>query len=91
MDVSGSEEEVKNDEEIDVLSPNFNPLKALYASSVKIPVADASIFNNLAEYERFMNKDEEEKKAQEQKCAPPSRRALERVSDGYDGNIPTTD
>eukprot|EP00057_Strongylocentrotus_purpuratus_P005419 XP_003730936.2 PREDICTED: uncharacterized protein LOC100890283 [Strongylocentrotus purpuratus] len=78
MDVSGSEEEEKNDEEIDVLSPNFNPLKALYASNVTLPVADASIFNNLAEYERFMSKDEEETKGQEQKCAPPSRRALER-------------
>ncbi|XP_041474373.1 uncharacterized protein LOC121423140 [Lytechinus variegatus] len=78
MNVSGGGEAEKKDEEIDVLSPNFNPLKALYASNVALPVSEVSVFNNLAEYERFMSKSGEEPKAQEQNCAPLSRRALER-------------
>ncbi|XP_063961615.1 uncharacterized protein LOC129270331 [Lytechinus pictus] len=78
MNISGGGEEEEKDEEIDVLSPNFNPLKALYASNVALPVSEVSMFNNLAEYERFMSKSGEEPKAQEQNCAPLSRRALER-------------
>lgn len=56
MDSVGSAEDEQNIEEIDVLSPKFDPLKALYAEKTILPIADASCFNNLAEYERFMSK-----------------------------------
>ncbi|XP_072168177.1 uncharacterized protein [Diadema setosum] len=76
MDDGPEDDEI--DEEIDVLSPNFNPLKALYSSQVRLPITDASCFNNLSEYERFMNTGGE-------KPAPPttSKRALERMHQKY--------
>ncbi|XP_072028192.1 uncharacterized protein [Amphiura filiformis] len=40
---------------LDVSSPDFDPLKALYSSSVVIPVPDAKCFNNLSEYESFVS------------------------------------
>ncbi|XP_038064403.1 U7 snRNA-associated Sm-like protein LSm11 isoform X2 [Patiria miniata] len=40
-------------DETDLLSPNFNPLKALYSSRVQLPFPKATIFNNLREYERI--------------------------------------
>ncbi|XP_022092690.1 U7 snRNA-associated Sm-like protein LSm11 isoform X2 [Acanthaster planci] len=39
--------------ETNLLSPNFNPLKALYSSGVQLPFPGATIFNNLFEYERI--------------------------------------
>ena len=39
--------------DLDVMSPNFDPLKALYSSTVVLPVPSATCFNNLGEYESF--------------------------------------
>lgn len=37
-----------DDEEIDVYSKNFNPLKALYSKKFKIPVENAKKFDNVS-------------------------------------------
>ncbi|KAG5678080.1 hypothetical protein PVAND_007782 [Polypedilum vanderplanki] len=37
-----------NDEELDLTSENFNPLKALYSKNVKLPVKNVKRFDNLA-------------------------------------------
>ena len=41
-------------DETNPLSPHFNPLKALYSPKVSLPFPQATIFNNLIEYETFM-------------------------------------
>ena len=40
-----------SDESIDLTSPKFDPLKALYSDSVVVPRLDIDQLNNLAEYE----------------------------------------
>lgn len=42
------------DPELDITSVQFNPLKALYAPTVRLPVENAPIYNNLAHYESAM-------------------------------------
>lgn len=42
------------DPELDIKSAHFNPLKALYASSVHVPVENVPIYNNIAHYESAM-------------------------------------
>ena len=70
-----SNEECKvADDELNMLSPNFNPLKALYSSqSVPLPTSDATQFNNVAEYESRMkglDRGSRGKKQQEKPEAP---------------------
>ncbi|XP_050437595.1 U7 snRNA-associated Sm-like protein LSm11 [Adelges cooleyi] len=40
-----------DDDELDMLSPAFNPIKALYASNVKTPSASAQALDNLSKFE----------------------------------------
>lgn len=42
------------DPELDLKSAHFNPLKALYASSVHVPVDNVPTYNNIAHYESTM-------------------------------------
>lgn len=42
------------DPELDIKSGQFNPLKALYASSVHVPIENVPIYNNIAHYESAM-------------------------------------
>ena len=46
------EEEPGEINEINPLSPYFNPLKALYSSKIALPFPEASVFDNLYQYER---------------------------------------
>jgi hypothetical protein len=39
---------------LDPLSPKFDPRRALYDSQTPIPVPDAKQFNNLAEFENYL-------------------------------------
>ncbi|XP_076075650.1 uncharacterized protein LOC143046391 isoform X3 [Mytilus galloprovincialis] len=43
-------------EELDLTSPNLNPLKALYSENVYLPHKNPTTFNNLAEYENVVIK-----------------------------------
>ncbi|XP_071128355.1 uncharacterized protein [Mytilus edulis] len=43
-------------EELDLTSPNLNPLKALYSENVYLPHNNPTTFNNLAEYENVVIK-----------------------------------
>ena len=51
---SSSSDNEENKEKLDPLSPIFDPRRALYAKSVKVPVPDARQFNNLAEFENYL-------------------------------------
>lgn len=42
------------DPELDIRSAQFNPLKALYASSVPLPNENAPIYDNISQYESAM-------------------------------------
>ena len=60
---SSSPESDENSEKLDPMSPIFDPRRALYAKSVKVPVPNARQFNNLAEFENFLKgKDSESQK-----------------------------
>lgn len=50
----GSSEAI--DPELDIRSEQFNPLKALYASSIQMPVENTPLFNNLAQYESALKR-----------------------------------
>ncbi|XP_022170041.1 small nuclear ribonucleoprotein Sm D-like protein [Myzus persicae] len=39
------------DEELDMLSPSFNPIKALYAKNVKVPSTTAQPLDNISKFE----------------------------------------
>ncbi|XP_026809667.1 U7 snRNA-associated Sm-like protein LSm11 [Rhopalosiphum maidis] len=39
------------DEELDMLSPSFNPIKALYANDVKVPSTTAQPLDNISKFE----------------------------------------
>lgn len=41
-------------EELDLSSPNLDPLKVLYAENVHLPSKNPTLFNNLAEYENVV-------------------------------------
>ncbi|XP_052070583.1 U7 snRNA-associated Sm-like protein LSm11 [Mytilus californianus] len=43
-------------EELDLTSPNLNPLKALYSETIYLPHKNPTTFNNLAEYENVVIK-----------------------------------
>jgi len=43
-----SEISQENDDELDITSENFNPLKALYSSDMKLPVKNVKRLDNLA-------------------------------------------
>ena len=45
-----------SDDEINVCSENFNPLKALYAKKVQVPCPKAKIFDNVATFEGYMKR-----------------------------------
>lgn len=44
------------DPELDIRSEHFNPLKALYAPEIDIPIQNAQLFNNLAHYESALKR-----------------------------------
>lgn len=48
--MSKPQEQMSSDEELDVTSSKFNPLKALYSERVKIPFPDAQKFDNVASF-----------------------------------------
>lgn len=39
------------DEELDMLSPSFNPIKALYAKNVQVPSTTAQPLDNISKFE----------------------------------------
>lgn len=43
-----SEKSQENDDELDITSENFNPLKALYSNDMKLPVKNVKRLDNLA-------------------------------------------
>ena len=68
---SSSSESDENTEKLDPLSPIFDPRRALYAKSVKVPIPDARQFNNLAEFENFLKgKDSETLKKSKKEKQP---------------------
>lgn len=44
------------DPELDIRSEHFNPLKALYAPEIDIPVKNAPHYNNIAHYESALKR-----------------------------------
>lgn len=54
MDKTKKPETQSIDPELDIMSPRFNPLKALYAPADHLPVENAPCYNNLAHYESAM-------------------------------------
>lgn len=53
---TSSSSEAKYDPELDIRSEFFNPLKALYSPDTPIPVKDAPIYNNVAEFESMLRR-----------------------------------
>lgn len=55
---SGGDEsrEYEIDPELDIRSEYFNPIKALYAPEIKIPVQNPRLYNNVAQYESAMKR-----------------------------------
>lgn len=41
----------RDDDELDMLSPSFNPVKALYNKNVKLPSATAQPLDNITKFE----------------------------------------
>ncbi|KAK3089555.1 hypothetical protein FSP39_004579 [Pinctada imbricata] len=53
----GNSKGKRYDEELDIMSPNFKPIKALYSEDeIDLPSKDVTQFNNIAEYESFMKR-----------------------------------
>lgn len=65
MDKTKMQETPPIDPELDILSERFNPLKALYAPSVPLPVQNAPIYNNLAHYESVMKQRQQQHRSGE--------------------------
>lgn len=51
---SSTSDSDENSEKINPLSPMFDARRALYAKSVKLPVQDPRLFNNVAEFENYL-------------------------------------
>jgi len=43
-------------EELDLMSPKFDPLKALYTKNVRLPIPKAPILDNLHKYSSALNR-----------------------------------
>lgn len=56
-DAEGREDKEEDyDVELDFFSANFNPLRALYATNVKVPYPEVKRFSSLEEYEEALKK-----------------------------------
>lgn len=56
--VDGENKKPEIDPELDIRSEHFNPLRALYAPEIFIPVKNPPLYNNLAHFESAMKRRE---------------------------------
>lgn len=68
-------------DDIDVCSEKFNPLLALYSSTVKVPFPDARRFNNVAEYESALRGGGRGRGAKPENVEKRRRKAMKGVVD----------
>jgi hypothetical protein len=52
----------EEDDALDVTSPKFNPLKALYSKNVRLPFENAPVFDNIHKYRSSLNPREKKTK-----------------------------
>lgn len=50
-----------SDSALDITSEHFDPLRALYASNIIVPVRNAPLFDNVSKYESAVTADEKRK------------------------------
>ncbi|KAL3877714.1 hypothetical protein ACJMK2_035379 [Sinanodonta woodiana] len=70
MEKSTSSSSTSSSDELDLTSPKFNPLKSLYAAYPKIPCPRAKLYNNVAQYESFMQGKDSESQKQKRPSKP---------------------
>ena len=50
-------------EALDLMSPKFDPLKALYSKNVRLPIPNAPVLDNIHKYRSALNRREKKQSA----------------------------
>lgn len=62
---SESDEEA---EALDLMSPKFDPLKALYSKNVRLPIPNAPVLDNIHKYRSALNRPAKKQSAKVRCC-----------------------